>query len=106
MDASEIHARSIFWTIAGTCICRPHDEPGVTLHVPNEESFPIPLVYIDVVRRTNTTWDVLLEGRIDDYWNVDGGREPIGAQESVFTQFTILSERSPHTDTRDPGSDV
>ena len=29
--------------------------------------------YIDVVRRTNATLDVLLESRIDDYWNIDGG---------------------------------
>ena len=46
--------------------------------MPNEESFPIPLEHIDVVRRTNTTLDVLLESRIDDCWNVEGGKETIG----------------------------
>ena len=34
---------------------RHHVEPIVQLYVPKEESFPIPLEYIDVVRRTNTT---------------------------------------------------
>ena len=32
-----------------------------------EKSVPKPLEYIDVVRRTNTTLDVLLARRLDDY---------------------------------------
>ena len=56
--------RTYFWTVAG---------PRVKLSVPNEESFPIPLEDIHVVRRTNTTLDVLLGSRVDDCWNVDGG---------------------------------
>ena len=67
-------ARLFFLTIAGNHIYR-HVEPRVTLYVPNEESCPIPLDSIDVVRQTNTPLDVLLESRIDDSWNVDGGRE-------------------------------
>ena len=38
---------------------------------PKEETFSIPLRYIDVIRRTHTTLDVLQESRKDDYWNVD-----------------------------------
>ena len=34
--------------------------------VPKEESFPIPLKYIDVTRTTHTDLDVLQESRIDD----------------------------------------
>ena len=63
----------IFWTIAGNGICRHHVEPGVKLYVLKEE-FPIPLRDIDVVRRTNTILDVLLESRIDDSCNVEGDR--------------------------------
>ena len=37
-----------------------------------EESFPIPLKYIDVTRTTHTNLDVKQEKRIDDYWNIDG----------------------------------
>ena len=48
---------------------------GVKLYVPSEESLQIPLKYIDVVRQTNTTLDIMLESRTDDYWNVDGDRE-------------------------------
>ena len=37
--------------------------------MPEADKFPRPLEYIDVVRRTNTTSDVLLESRIADYWD-------------------------------------
>ena len=43
--------------------------------VSHESSFPIPLKYIDVVRRTNTTVDVLQESQIYGYWKVDGDRQ-------------------------------
>ena len=69
-DDSE--ARSDFWSIEGNYIYRHHVEPRVKLYVPKEEPFPIPLRYVDVVRRTNTTLDVLVESRIEDYWNVVG----------------------------------
>ena len=39
--------------------------------MPKEETFPIPLKYIDVTRSTHTDLDVMQEKRIDDYWNVD-----------------------------------
>ena len=50
-------------------------EPRVKLDMPREESFPIPLKYIDVTRTTYTSLDVLLEKNVEDYWNVDGERE-------------------------------
>ena len=43
--------------------------------MPRDESFPIPLRYIDVARTTNTTLDVMLERRIDDYWNIEEDRD-------------------------------
>ena len=49
-------------------------EPGVRLCVPKEETFPIPLKYIDV------TWAYLYksgrvqEKRVDDHWNVEANR--------------------------------
>ena len=91
-DDSE--TRNDFWTIAGNYVHRHHVEPRGKLHVPSEASFPIPLQYIDVVKRTSTTLDVLLESRIDDYWSGDGGRDPSVTWTS-FTQFTILNEKPP-----------
>ena len=68
-------ARNDLCTISGNCIHRHHVELRVKLYVPREESFPIPLKYIDVTRTTDTSLDVTLENSIDDYWNVDGHRD-------------------------------
>ena len=82
MDASEIHARRlnakevltpmkgdnfIFPVADGTVKTTGgdrrlhHVEPRVKLYMPKEESFPIPMKYIDVTRTTHTSLDVLLE---------------------------------------------
>ena len=64
-----------FWSMSGSFIYRHHVEPRVKLYSPREESFPIPLKYIDVSRTTHTNLDVKQEKRIDDYWNIDGSRD-------------------------------
>ena len=64
-----------FWSMSGSFIYRHHVEPRVKLYSPREESFPIPLKYIDVTRTTHTNLDVKQEKRIDDYWNIDSSRE-------------------------------
>ena len=60
-------ARKDFWSIQRDFISRHHIEPRVQLSVPSEETFPIPLNYIDVTRPTYTDLDVLQETRIDDF---------------------------------------
>ena len=45
-DAGE--AMNDFWSMSGSFIYRHHVEPRVKLYSPREESFPIPLKYIDV----------------------------------------------------------
>ena len=69
-------------------------ELRVKLYSSIEESFPIPLKYIDVSRTTHTNLDVMQESRIDDYWNIDGSRD-LSDSWTGFTQFTQLSEVSP-----------
>ena len=69
-DADE--AINDFWSMSGNFKNRHHVEPRVKLYSPREESFPIPLKYIDVSRTTHTNLDVKQERRIDDYWNIDG----------------------------------
>ena len=64
-DAGE--AINDFWSMSGSFIYRHHVEPRVKLYSPREESFPIPLKYIDVSRTTHTNLDVKQEKRIDDY---------------------------------------
>ena len=74
-DAGE--AINHFWSMSGNLIYRHHVEPTVKLCSPREESFPVPLKYIDVSRTTHTNLDVKQEKRIDDYWNIDGSRHLI-----------------------------
>ena len=83
-----------FWSMSGSFIYRHHVEPRVALYSPREESFPIPLKYIDVTRTTHTNFDVKLEKRIDDYWNIDGSRD-LSDPWTGFTQFTLLDEKAP-----------
>ena len=79
--------------MSGNFVYRHHVEPRVKLS-PREESFPIPLKYIDVSRTTHTNLDVKQEKRIDDYWNIDGSRELSDAW-TGFTQFTSMEEKPP-----------
>ena len=83
-----------FWSMSGSFIYRHHVEPRVKLYSPREESFPIPLKYIDVTRTTHTNLDVKQEKRIDDYWNIDGSRD-LSDPWTGFTQFTLLEEEAP-----------
>ena len=73
---------------------RHHVEPSVKLYSPREESLPVPLKYIDVSRTTQTNLDVMLEHRIDDYWNIDGSRD-LSDPWTGFTQFPLLEEKPP-----------
>ena len=88
-----------FRTLTGEFIYRHHVVPRVKLYVPQEESFLIPLKYIDVTRKTNTSLDVLLEKKFEDFWNVDGERELSDAW-TGFKRFVLLK------DTHGPGGDL
>ena len=89
-DAGE--AINDFWSMSGSFIYRHHVEPRVKLYSPREESFPIPLKYIDVSRTTHTNLDVKQEKRIEDYWNIHGSRD-LSDPWTGFTQFTLLEEK-------------
>ena len=91
LDAGE--AINDFWSMSGSFIYRHHVEPRVKLYSPRDESFPIPLKYIDVSRTTHEL-DVMPESRIDDYWNIDGSRD-LSDSWTGFTQFTLLEEKLP-----------
>ena len=90
-DAGE--AMDDFWSMSGNFKNRHKVETRVKLYSPREESFLIPLKYIDVSRSTRTYLDVKQERRIDDYWNIDGSRD-LSDSWTGFTQFTLLEETS------------
>ena len=83
-----------FWSTSGDFIYRHDVEPRVKLYMPREESYPIPLQYIDVSTTTHMNLDVMRESRIDDCWNIDGSRDLSGSW-TGFTQFTLSAERPP-----------
>ena len=91
-DAGE--AINDLWSMSGNFTYRHHVEPRVKLHSPTEESFTIPLKYIDVSRTAQRNLDVMQESRIDDYWNTDGSRD-LSDSWTGFTQFTLLIEKPP-----------
>ena len=91
-DAGE--AMNDFWSMSGSFIYRHHVEPRVKHYSPREESFPIPLKYIDVTRTTHTNLDVKQEKLIDDYWNIDGSRD-LSDRWTGITQFLLLDEKAP-----------
>ena len=72
-DAGE--AIDDFWAMSGSFIYRHYVEPRVKLYSPREESFLIPLKYIDLSSTTHTNLDFMLERRIDDLWKIDGSRD-------------------------------
>ena len=87
-------ARNDFWTITGGFFYRHHVVPRVKLYMPKEETFPLPLKYIDVTRTTHTSLDELLEKHLEGYWNVDGEKELSDAWTGL-TRFILLNERPP-----------
>ena len=92
-DACE--AINDFWSMSGNFIYRLHVEHRVKLYSPREESFPIPLKFIDVSRTTHTNLDVKQEKWIDDYWNIDGSRD-LSDYWTSFTQLILLEEKHPN----------
>ena len=54
-------AKTDFWTIKGEFIYHHHVEPRIKLYVPREETFLIPVKYIDVTTTSYTSLDVMLE---------------------------------------------
>ena len=89
-------ARNDFASAQGHFIYRHHNEPRVPLHVPKarEETFPIPLKYIDATRSIHTNLEVMQAKRMDDHWNVDENRSLSGSW-TGFTKFTLLKEEPP-----------
>ena len=83
----------IFGPCQETSYTRHHVESRVKLYSPREESFLIPLKYIDVARTTHTNLDVKQEKRIDDYWNIDGSQNSSDPW-TGFTQFTPLEVKT------------
>ena len=87
-------ARNEFWSLSGNYIYRHPVEPRANFTCREKSPFPIPLRFVDVARTASATLDVVLERRIDDYWNVEGDRDLSDAR-TGFTRITMLDEKPP-----------
>ena len=83
-SADDAEARANFWSIEGDFVCRHPSEPRVQLHGPKEESFLIPVKYMDV----HADLHAMQEKRVDDDWNVDANRS-LSDSWKGFTKFTL-----------------
>ena len=81
---NNIEAGDDIWSVSGSCIHRHHVQPRIKLNVSKEGLFPIPFKYMDFVRRTNTTLEVLMESRVERRWLPD-------AVEAVDLFFPVLA---------------
>ena len=82
-DAGE--AINDFWSTSGNYSYLHHVEPRLKLYVPRGESFPIVRAESRIM-----TLDVMLECRIDDYWNP----RPIRLADQIHTIHHIGRETS------------
>ena len=64
----DAEAKNDFWTITGDFILSPSRGTPSQLYMPREESFPVPLKYIDVTRNTHVTGCIVGE----KYWWITG----------------------------------
>ena len=83
--------------MSGSFIYRHHVEPRVKLYSPSEESFPIPLKYIDVTRPTHTNLDVKQEKNASMIIGISMGQEIclILGQVSHNLLYCLLEEKPP-----------
>ena len=81
--------------MSGSFIYRHHVEPRVKLYSPREESFPIPLKYIDVTRTTHTNLVVKQENDASMIIGISIGQETGLIHGQGFKQFTPLEEKPP-----------
>ena len=57
-----------YWFVNNDVVTRYHVTPRSYLYIPQEHSFPIPLKYIDVQRKTKTNLEDLAEATTEDVW--------------------------------------
>ena len=91
-DAGE--ARNHSWPISGNFIYRHHVEPRVKLYSPREESFPIPLKYIDVSRTTQNKIGCQAREAASMTIGISMDQEICLVLETCFTQI-LLEEKPP-----------
>ena len=79
------------WLISDHSVIRIHKIPRYDLYRPDEATFPVPVHYVDVLRRTETDLPDESEAKIDDFWTDAGTR----SLSDPWTGRTIFTLRKP-----------
>ena len=71
-----------------------HEEPCLKLYDPDNETFPIPLKYVGVMRQTQTSINNVSEQIINDIWTEAKGVD-LSEEWAGTARFQILRKRLP-----------
>ncbi len=80
-----------------TKLVRTHVNPRTELFAPTADSCPIPLEWVDIYRRTETSLDHGQLREVDDYWTVDARSEPrvLDEEWTGRSVFQIVPRQAP-----------
>jgi len=86
------------WTVTNDVLIRHHKSPRMKLFEPKEDDTPIPIKFLDVMRRTHTNLEDKSESTIEDCWNEE---DSIGRELSAPWTGKTISIYSDQTPSRD-----
>ena len=78
--------------MSGECTDRYHEEPRLKFYDSDDETFPIPLKYVDVMRQTQLCLNNVSENIINDLWTEATGVN-IPEEWTGTARFLILRTR-------------
>ena len=85
--------------LTSSVLIRVHNRPRSKLFTPNEDPTdpcPLPLEYLDILRRTDTNCSALIECAIDDYWVEENVSKRELSEEWIGrTMFHLLRPQPP-----------
>ena len=79
------------WSMSGELIYRHHEERRLKFYDPDNETFPIPLIYVDVMRQTQTKKKVSEHTINDSCFEAKG--VTLAEEWTATTRFQILRTR-------------
>lgn len=90
----EIKLEPDTWSITDDLLIRHHNTPRTKLFMPDEIECPLPLKYLDILRRTETDSDYQVERTIRDFW-IEAGPRELSTAWVGRTCFTMLRPKPP-----------
>ena len=93
-DTSEEKSDADFWSFPGDTLIIHHANARTKLFVPTDDNCPMPVKYLDVMRRTYTDLETRAENIINDLWT-DEGEKSLSDSWTGKTVFYVLRPAGP-----------